>query len=254
MRRGASKSRHSATKTIDLSQVFVVGHDLRPVPHEMIDKALQAIEDMSNSYDLVGPARQIPSSASHISSSCTRETISQTVCYSLESTFIRGDPFFPKSSGLNLKVTLHDPQPRAKRHTSFKSKDVLLPYWASLIPIFAKSVLLRAKECSEGICPDDKDRALSSAYEAWARMNFPKNARITSSFPSPLGNGYSHLFIDDHKWRHIEHHFLANIPYALCLQNVSDTVVNITPLKILVPTDMDPIEKMALLAKYRINP
>ena len=236
---------------IDLSHTIVVGPDLKPVSHERLDQAIQSINDMCNSYDLVGRLRQIPALTATTSSSCSRDKISQTTRYSLESTFITGPTFFPRKAGLNLQVILHDPAHRISRQFGRVNRQALLPYWASLIPVFTKSVLARAKDCSETITPEARRQVLSSSYETWAAMGFPKNARINSSFPGPLGAGYAHLFIDDHKWRHVEHHFLMNLPWALCLQSVSDTFVRITPLKISVPTELDPIEKMALLAKYQ---
>lgn len=236
---------------IDLSHTIVVGPDLRPVSSERLDQAIQSINDMCNSYDLVGPLRQIPTSTATTSSSCSRDKISQTTRYSLESTFIAGPAFFPKKAGLCLQVTLHDPAHRNSRQFDRENGKALLPYWASLIPVFTKNVLARAKECNETIAPEAKHQVLSSSYETWAAMGFPENARISSSFPGPLGAGFAHLFIDEHKWRHAEHHFLLNLPWALCLQSVSETCVKITPLKISVPTELDPIEKMALLAKYR---
>lgn len=237
-------------ETIDLSKTIVLGHDLKPVPHENIDEALQSIEDMTNSYDLVGPAKQIPSSTARTSSSCTRETISQNTQYSLESSFINGPAFFPKKTGLSIQITMHDPQHRRYRRFDTETKAALLPVWASLIPVFAKSVLMRAKACSETLDPSAKHQVLSSSYEAWATMGFPEHARINSSLPSPLGPGYIHFFIDEHKWRHVEHHFLMNLPSVLCLRSVSENAVKIVPLKIPVPIDMDPVEKMSLLAKY----
>ena len=242
----------------DLSGLLVLGKDLKPVPAEDLANALHSLRQLMQSYDRVGPAGQIPASTSTTSSSCERESFATTTVYSLATNFIGGEVFFPKQIHLNIRVFMDDiaTRPTRRHPPGKKSKRAhvrhdLLPYWASLLPIFAKSVLEQAMRCRDPLAPFAAHEARTYGYECWGRFDFPENVKINTTFPSSMSSGFSSLYVDGSQWRRIDHPPASTLPQALCLTSSGPSLITIRPLHLEIPLDMDPIERMALLARYK---
>ena len=244
-----------------VSGVIVLGADLKPVPDILLDHASETILQFHSYLEEKGYQGQIPTQTSLSSSTCNRTSESRVTTYSVSNQFISKRDGNPEQVYSIIEIIYRDCDPRAdrstervRRHNPLYANSYNLPYWSSLLSVFARAVLKHSKESRATLAGAFLNDAYACGYEVWANADFDKKAEIETTLPGPLSNGDVFFQIPERYSRQTRLDKNIHLPPAVCLKILRSpcySKVTISPLTISVPLDLDPIDRMALMAKYK---